>query len=272
MTLPRIGVAGLLAGCLAAAPSLLSCWSDRLGSIGASSLEDVLPLTCPGYLPNRECPCRGPAEPDTYARNRACEEAIPMWLDASVSAGLEYSDECADRILPLGLNSPEAAELECSADPDASRAWLDCEDECQIYFGIGQLGDACETTGRRMSTCAMELSCGYDGRCHRPCERPLEIPEGGRCGYVAGMLQERCADGLQCDPQGVCVAEPSAGVTCEPGAPFCRPGEWCPEATMQCAPTVDVGVACGSHAECTTGVCAGTCQTADPVRCDQPWF
>jgi len=250
-----------------------ACPFDDGGHIPELGLPNVLTSVCPGSLSGAECPCRGAATPDTYRGDRECESAVPHWIDAAEQGELQYSSRCIEFLLDIGLVSPQAYSLSCTMDATSSRAWLACEDECQIYFGSGKEGDSCERVGRRMSTCAADLACGYDGRCYSPCDRPLLVPEGGACGYPVGLLQEECEPGLQCDPAiGSCVPAPAPGAACDADVPLCVPGEWCSATSGLCMPTVTDGGQCERHDECFSRVCAGTCQPADPHRCDHPWF
>ncbi len=194
------------------------------------------------------------------------------WLGPARAAGLTYAKSCIDGLLERAQEFDIASDA-CSPDASDFLFWLPCEDECQIYFGTATIGEQCERFGRRMSTCAADLACGFDDICHAPCDLPQVIPEGGPCGYAVGLVQEHCSDGLVCDEAtATCVVPTSTGAPCNPAAPVCGPADGCRSAMMTCEPRRALGAGCGAHDECISGVCDGQCKPPDPFPCGHQYF
>ncbi len=142
-----------------------------------------------------------------------------------------------------------------------------------MYYGTAAIGEPCERFGRRMSTCAAELTCAFDGRCYEPCDQPLVIPAGGTCSYAAGVLEAKCDAGLVCDPvDGTCIAAPTIGAMCDPEAPLCLPEETCSAGIETCEPRDPEGTPCDAHEDCLSSVCQTVCLSEDPYQCEHPWF
>jgi hypothetical protein len=199
---------------------------------------------------------------------------IETWVSDAQASKSEpvYSQQCAEGLRARMIDFQNGDD-DCSTDPELALAWISCEDECQIYSGTAAIGEPCERFGRRMSTCAAELTCAFDGRCYEPCDQPLVIPEGGTCSYAEGVLEAKCDAGLACDPvSGVCVVEPSAGVMCDPDVPLCSPSEGCSHHTETCEPRRPLGSPCDYHDDCESAVCQEVCEPEDPYQCDHPWF
>jgi len=239
------------------------------------SLSNLLPsFVCLGEA-RALCACQRPFS-DTE-----CRSVVAEWL-AAARTELTYSAECATRTLSSfsDFNSHlSAAGTVCSPDPTQFRAWLDCADECQIYHGTAEAGDACVRFGRFMSTCAEDLRCGADLRCHAPCDAPTTIPDGGACNYASGILRERCEPPSTCElAAGVCTIQLATDDACDPFASACPSGTWCaPEFPMSafgtCTPTADDGALCSYDEACRSGVCIEqVCRVADPYGCGHPYF
>lgn len=224
--------------------------------------------SCVSDTPIGGCPCLG-----AVASEDGCGVLVDGWIDPARAAGLTYSKACVDGLFER-LSDFERGEWDqCSSDRAHNLSWLACEDECQIYHGTATVDEPCERFGRRMSTCAAELACGFDNRCHAPCDLPLEIPEGSACGYRVGLLHEQCTDGLVCDAAtSTCVIAPMTGASCEPDSPVCASPDGCAPETMTCAPRQPVGAACTAEQDCVSSVCDVTCLEPDPYRCGNQYF
>ncbi len=227
-----------------------------------------------GYTCAAPCDCRGAAQEFAGFGSPECEAQIEGWVgDAQSSAAdVFYSQKCAERLIER-IFEFDNSEDACATEPEVVLEWLSCEDECQIYYGTAAVGEPCERFGRRMSTCAADLTCAFDGRCYEPCDQPLVIPAGGTCSYAAGVLEAKCDAVLACDPVGgTCVEQPSSGVPCDPETPLCLPEEGCSEDTAMCEPRMPLDAPCDAHQDCESSVCQQTCQPAAPYQCDHPWF
>lgn len=257
----------LLAGCKdEAAPSQLP----------EQFLVSALLSTCPGAASvSDECPCRGvnAMAAESYGTT-VCENAIEYGLVDSRELGLTYDGACASRLLELNAEHVGTTEVACSTTPSIE-PWLACDDECQIFYGDGNEGDVCSRLGRRMSTCASDLVCGIDDVCHGPCDKPLEIPVGGPCGYFHdGVLDEQCAAGLVCAADTrTCEVPLSPGERCGDERPPCPTDHHCVLPTSTCEPRIAQGGACERHYDCVTLVCIdGVCAAPDPWSCEHPWY
>lgn len=214
------------------------------------------------------CECIG-----KYRPFEMCETLANHWVADALANGLTYDQTCMNHLWQTNLDFERAHRGVCSATAADNLAWLACEQECQIYHGEGALGEACERFGRRMSTCRGDLVCGFDDVCHAPCSRPLEVPEGGPCGYALGLLHESCAAGFTCHPvDAVCVPTLAPGASCDPVAPLCAPAELCPPGTGVCEPLRALGEPCDEHEQCASLVCDDVCAPPDVYRCAHPWF
>ncbi len=232
------------------------------------ALDDHLLQICFLQEGHPDCPCRGQAETYPTEGNWECELMVRGWISAAGRSALTYGQECAERLVEFEISTAP-----CLTDASEALSWVTCEDECQIYFGTAAVGESCERFGRRMSTCAADLVCGFDDRCYAPCDRPLEIPAGGACSYASGLLQEQCAPGLLCDPgTGACVVEPLPEASCDPEAPLCIPVDWCDPDTTTCTPRLPLASPCQTHDQCTSLVCDEICEPPDQYKCDHPWF
>lgn len=208
----------------------------------------------------------------TFIDGAACSAAFETSIAASQNAGLEYDADCAGS-LDYRLERPIDGEEECALDRDGVPS-VACEEECQVYSGSGTAGAPCTRYGRRMSTCSSDLTCALDGRCREPCERPMVSQMWQPCGYFsAWLLDERCAEGLVCDPmRGVCVPPLTSGEACEVAASTCPSDEWCSERDLACVPKRELGETCTEDAGCTSGVCVEVCSPPQPYLCTHPRF
>lgn len=256
--------------------ALCGCRDEPPPSLAESALEWTLATTCPGTASvTDECRCRGVnAMAEMNLGASICETAIDYWLHDSRYAELIYDGVCAAAVLKRNSAYIETEAFACSVDAPPEPL-LDCDDECQIYFGTAQVGEACERFGARMSTCAADLVCGIDALCHEPCDRPLEIPIGGDCGeFLGALVDEHCAPGSVCDPAtSECTVPLAAGERCGDDLPPCPPDHSCVQPTATCEPQAAIGGACGRHYDCASHVCKdGACAEPDPWSCDHPWF
>jgi hypothetical protein len=218
--------------------------------------------------------CRGAAREFAGFGSDECHAMVEAWVsDARAHAGdVIYSQSCAEALYTRMVDFSFQEEAS-STDAATALGWISCEEECQIYYGTAAIGEPCERFGRRMSTCAAELMCAFDGRCYDPCDQPLVIPLGGTCSYASGVLHAKCDAGLVCDPvSGVCATPPSPGVMCDPDAPNCSPSEGCSHHTETCEPRGPLGSQCDYHEDCESAVCREVCESEDPYQCDHPWF
>lgn len=82
----------------------------------------------------------------------ACRMAVDPYLEdsvrAAVDAGLRYAEDCLEQIVTLS-----------GAPMSDSGTWLDCENDCQVFYGDQPEGSSCESFGHRMSDCAQGLVC-----------------------------------------------------------------------------------------------------------------
>jgi hypothetical protein len=245
-------------------------------SLAEWALEGTLAATCPGTVTaTDECPCRGVnAMAQTNLGGSECENAIDYWLHDSLSVGLTYDGECAAAVLERNSDYVDSEQLSCSIDPP-SEPLVACEDECQIYFGDAALGDACTRFGPRMSTCEADLVCGVDGTCHAPCERPLEIPKGGRCSqFLGALVDEACIEGTVCSPEtSTCEVPLALGETCDHSTAPCPKDHYCGGPEYVCRPRGALGEPCDRHFDCLSYVCIDdVCAAPDPWSCDNRWF
>jgi len=245
-----------------------NCVDERLPATEESVRQTLLDFCETEAFENvTNCTCRGATK-----SAEMCVALVDNWLASVRTADLSYQSNCVDTMIcahaDFVLNNTDR----CSSDRDEQLSWLTCQDECQIYAGSATEGEACERLGRRMSTCAANLACGSDDRCHRPCDLPLEIPEGGPCGIREGLIHEQCTAGTVCigDP-GVCVRSAPSGSVCDPAMATCAPTDACFEATAICEPRLAEGDPCTRHEECASEVCVEVCLPPDPFRCGNFW-
>lgn len=197
---------------------------------------------------------------DCDVNKDACHDVkdvlVERWSSDANDAGLYYNDECAQL-----LNKTNA---ECPTQ--SATDWVDCENECQFYYGEAVEGETCQIYGHRMSTCALRLACGVDGICRLPCEVPTIGELGHRCGVEWGVLGTPCAAGLVCD-EGVCTVGREFGASCGPGSP-CGVDLWCDNST--CVGLVEPGGACSGHEMCQSSICEwNTCRQPQALYCSE---
>lgn len=187
--------------------------------------------------------------------------------------GLTYSMECAEDIFfTVAELSHDPMTQFCSTDP-SDYDFLPCANECQIYSGAAELDESCQRYGRFMSTCAPGLVCGFDNRCYTPCDRPLEVPLGGACGYEIGLLHEACAPNLTCDAVShICVESLVDGLPCTVDSSLCSAQSWCDPTTLRCTPRLALDQPCRAQAQCESLVCNQVCRPRDAWGCAHPWL
>ena len=141
---------------------------------------------------------------------------VSGWYETLSDIQLQYSPLCGERLWYAELVARDATtSIPSDVDvgtpqwpPFGESQWLDCELECQIYFGDRDVGEPCEHVGRRMSTCRESLLCGVDELCHEPCSLPMFGQLGDLCGFEVGAGPFPCADGLTCVQNRCAVDEP----------------------------------------------------------------
>lgn len=259
-------------------PVLWRAWRAALGTWAAllacrpwdeqPPAESDVPALVAGLCSTRrfedlsECQCLGPTKADS-----ACETVAEAWVGRARALELRYDGKCLVATAEASIDFPEAA-YDCDPDAVGYRNAIPCETECQIYHGDAELGEPCELAGRRMSTCSASLFCGADGRCHEPCDLPLEIEAGQPCGQALGYITEVCVAPLRCDPvQQVCVAPLALGGDCSPTESVCGADAFCSTQTSVCTSTFAAGAACNEHIQCASQVCDETCIRPDAFAC-----
>lgn len=168
------------------------------------------------------------------------------WAARARELDLQYEEACA---LQLYYEGP----YECDGLAQHDHYWA-CDAVCAIYHGSAALGEPCELVGPHMSTCAKDLACGPDERCHAPCEVPELALAGQRCGSALGLLDVRCDVGLACDAEGRCVSAAALGQACAAEQP-CDVDGYCGPSGV-CEAKVADGHACESHVQCLSSLCA----------------
>lgn len=251
---------------LALGVGLFSCRTgDEIESVEEPDLADFLAKLCMAetVMMVFDCVCQG-----SILTREQCQANTDSWVASARELQLEYDSSCMLSLDRRYLDFVSDSANPCSLERADELAWVSCEHECQVYFGTVVEGERCERAGRRMSTCEQGLACGADGRCYRPCDVPLAIPEGGACGYTLGLRDEACASPTVCsgDP-GTCVVPAVSGDACDPMAPTCDGDDACFADSNTCAPKLELGEPCVEHVECASGVCVDGCQPPDPYRC-----
>jgi hypothetical protein len=198
----------------------------------------------------------GNCDVNQYVCTDAIEVLVGRWSSVAQDAGLYYNDECAQFLNATNGGCPTQSATD----------WVDCEHECQHYYGEAVEGEACQIYGHRMSNCALGLACGVDGICHLPCDVPTTAVLGQRCGVEWGVLNTPCVASLVCG-EGVCTVGGELGVGCGPGSP-CGADLWCDNST--CTALVEPGGACSRHEMCESLICeANTCRQPQASYCSE---
>jgi hypothetical protein len=227
------------------------------------------PTSAPSFLSLQTCyhlfdstPPPGYHEcvPEPFSVPKACSETVEPYFEDSVQAameaGLHYAESCLGRL----------EEFE-GPPKETSGTWLDCEHDCQFFYGELPEGASCESFGHRMSDCAQGLVCAPDRTCHPPCDYSFTAPEGGFCGPARGMWFVICDAGLACGAEGTCEPAASLGAAC--GATTgCAVEGYCDPDTSSCMPRLTAGGACQEHEQCVSELCIeGTCIQPQWLEC-----
>ena len=186
------------------------------------------------------------------------ESQVQIWAARAEELDLEYDSVCP---IDLYYGGP----YECSVFEQNEHYWA-CDEVCALYHGSAALGEACELVGLHMSTCAKDLVCGPDERCHAPCDAPELALVGQRCGAALGLP---CAMGLACAASGRCVDVMPLGSACDFEQP-CDVDAWCGASSL-CEARVEDGQACEVHEQCLSQLCeAGGCVAPTLPYCVNP--
>jgi hypothetical protein len=205
------------------------------------------------------CDCGAFAQ---YADEPSCLAGLGGELDAlranAATLGLTYQPGCVNTQAAL------VTRLGCASTPSDLLEFCEAQN-CAIYAGQKQLGEACNGMGFGADECAPGLKCGPFSMCIEPTCLAWRAPgaEGELCND--GTYGRACADGLVCD-RGVtdCCRPPyEEGEACG-GAYVCAEGLSCFDPTQEdpsdatCVRPVAEGEPCFNGRGCAEGL---TCRT-----------